>query len=44
MKYGYKRKVNLKFDEAVSKIREELSKEELGVLTECNVAEKSKEK
>lgn len=35
--YGYKRKVNLPFEKAVAKLKEELTKEGFGVLTEVDV-------
>jgi len=44
MKYGYKRKVPLPFGEAVEKVREELSKEGFGILTEIDVKATLKKK
>ena len=44
MKYGYKRNVPLSFGEAVEKVRNELSKEGLGVLTEIDVKATLKKK
>jgi uncharacterized protein (DUF302 family) len=44
MKYGYKRKVEYSFDEAVLKVREELEKEGFGILSEINVEEKFRDK
>jgi uncharacterized protein (DUF302 family) len=35
--YGYKKLINLPFDKAVSKVREELKKEGFGILTEIDV-------
>ncbi len=35
--YGYKRQVNLPYEKAVAKVREELGKEGFGVLTEIDV-------
>ncbi|MDH5718220.1 MAG: DUF302 domain-containing protein [Spirochaetia bacterium] len=37
MSYFFKKEVNLKFDEAVAKVREELKNEGFGVLTEIDV-------
>jgi uncharacterized protein (DUF302 family) len=42
--YGYKRQVNLPYDKAVAKIREELGKEGFGVLTEIDVKATLKKK
>lgn len=42
--YGYKRQVNLGFEAAVQKIREELAKEGFGVLTEIDVQATLKKK
>lgn len=44
MQYGYKRKVLLSFPDAVTKVREELSKEGFGVLTEIDVRATLKKK
>lgn len=44
MKYGYQRKVSLSFADAVSKTKEELSKEGFGVLTEIDVKATLKKK
>ncbi len=35
--YGYKKQINLPYDKAVAKVREELSKEGFGVITEIDV-------
>lgn len=37
MKYGYKKQINLSYQDTVSRIREELQKEGFGVLTEIDV-------
>jgi uncharacterized protein (DUF302 family) len=42
--YGYKKQVNLPFDQAVAKVREELGKEGFGVLTEIDVKNTLKKK
>jgi uncharacterized protein (DUF302 family) len=42
--YGYKRQVNLPYDKAVAKVREELVKEGFGVLTEVDVKATLKKK
>lgn len=42
--YGYKKQVNLPYDKAVAKVREELSKEGFGVLTEIDVKATLKKK
>jgi len=44
MEYGYKRKVDYSFDEALRKLREELPKEGFGVLTEIDVKATLKKK
>ncbi|MBU3923981.1 MAG: DUF302 domain-containing protein [Nanoarchaeota archaeon] len=44
MKYGYKKKVELGFDEAVVRVKEELVKEGFGILMEIDVREKFREK
>jgi uncharacterized protein (DUF302 family) len=44
MDYGYKRKVEYTFDEALGKLREELPKEGFGVLTEIDVKATLKKK
>lgn len=44
MEYGYKRKVPLSFIDAVSKVKEELSREGFGVLTEIDVKATLKKK
>jgi uncharacterized protein (DUF302 family) len=44
MKYGISKKVNLKFDEAVGKVTDELKKEGFGVLTTIDVQETLKKK
>jgi uncharacterized protein (DUF302 family) len=41
---GYKRKVNLTFEKAVARVREELAKEGFGVLTEVDVKATLKKK
>ncbi len=42
--YGYKKQVNLSYDKAVAKAREELPKEGFGVLTEIDVKATLKKK
>jgi|SRR3989338_8061049 len=42
--YGYKKQVNMSYDEAINKAKEELKKEGFGVLTEIDVKAKLKEK
>ena len=44
MEYGYKRKVDYSFDEALHKLREELPKEGFGILTEIDVKATLKKK
>ncbi len=44
MTYGHKRTVNLGYEDAVKRVREELQKEGFGVLTEINVKETLKKK
>lgn len=44
MNYGYKKNVKLQFSATVEKVREELSKEGFGILTEINVRETLKKK
>lgn len=44
MKYGYKRTTSLAFEKTVSKVKEELSKEGFGILTEIDVKEALKKK
>jgi len=44
MDYGIRTKINLPFEEAIEKVKEELSKEGFGVLTEINVKETLKKK
>ena len=44
MKYGYTKKLNTTFDQAVDQTREELSKEGFGVLTEIDVKATLKKK
>jgi len=42
--YGYKRQVNLPYDKAIARVREELGKEGFGVLTEIDVKATLKKK
>jgi uncharacterized protein (DUF302 family) len=42
--YGYKRQVNLPYEKAVARVREELGKEGFGVLTEIDVKATLKKK
>jgi len=42
--YGYKRQVNLPYDKAVARVKEELGKEGFGVLTEIDVKATLKKK
>jgi len=44
MKYGFKKQVDLSFDEAVLKVKSELSKEGFGILTEIDVKTTLKKK
>jgi len=44
MNYGYTRSINFPFDEAVERVRLELSKEGFGVLTEIDVKKTLKKK
>ena len=44
MTYGHKRQVNLGYEDAVKRVREELQKEGFGVLTEINVKETLRKK
>lgn len=44
MNYGYKKQVNLPFEDAVKKTKEELQKEGFGVLTEIDVKATMKKK
>ncbi|MDP1707322.1 MAG: DUF302 domain-containing protein [bacterium] len=44
MEYGYKRNVQLSFQDAVEKVKEELAKEGFGVLTEIDVKATLKKK
>jgi len=44
MKYGYTKQLKLNFDEAVEKVKEELSKEGFGILTEIDVKDTLKKK
>ena len=44
MDYGYKRKVDMSFEAAVRKVRDELPKEGFGVLTEIDVKATMKKK
>jgi len=44
MKYGYTKQIKLSFDKAIEKVKEELSKEGFGILTEINVKETLKKK
>lgn len=44
MKYGYVKKVNMSFDDALTKAKEELKKEGFGILTTIDVQQKFKEK
>lgn len=44
MNYGFNKETELSLDEAVSRVKEELTKEGFGVLTEINVKETLKKK
>lgn len=44
MNYGYKKQINLSFSETINKVKEELTKEGFGVLTEIDVAATLKKK
>jgi uncharacterized protein (DUF302 family) len=44
MEYGYKKRVNIGFEETVNRVREELAREGFGVLTEIDVKETLKKK
>jgi len=44
MNYGYKKELEIGFDEAIDKVKEELKKEGFGVLTEINVKDTLNEK
>lgn len=44
MKYGYTKKIELNFDEAVEKVKQELAQEGFGVLTEIDVKKTLKKK
>jgi uncharacterized protein (DUF302 family) len=44
MEYGYKKRVNIGFEETVNRVREELAREGFGVLTEIDVKETLKNK
>lgn len=44
MKYGYKKQINLPFENVVERTKEELSKEGFGILTEINVKDTLKKK
>lgn len=44
MKYGHTKQIELAFDKTVERVKEELSKEGFGVLTEINVRETLKKK
>lgn len=42
--YGYKRKIDLSYEDAINKVKEELKKEGFGVLTEIDVKSTLKKK
>lgn len=44
MNYGYRKKIELSFEEAVQKTKEELAKEKFGILTEIDVKSTLKKK
>lgn len=44
MNYGFVKKVNLTFDDTLTKVKEELKKEGFGILTTIDVKQKFKEK
>jgi uncharacterized protein (DUF302 family) len=44
MEYGYKKKANISFEEAVARVRAKLQEEEFGILTEIDVKSTLKEK
>ena len=44
MDYGYKKQVDLTFEDTISKVKEELKKEGFGVLTEIDVKDTMKKK
>ena len=44
MKYGYNKKVSLSFEEAIAKVKEKLTKENFGILTEIDVKATMKNK
>jgi len=44
MKYGYKKQINASFSDTVARVKEELSKEGFGVLTEIDVRATLKKK
>ncbi len=44
MNYGFRKEVNLSFEEVIKKVKEELQKEGFGVLTEIDVKKVFKEK
>ena len=44
MEYGYTKKLNIPFDEAIKRVTEELAQEGFGILTEINVKDTLKKK
>ena len=44
MSFGFGKKVDLEFDDAITKVTDELQKEGFGVLSDIDVAAKMKEK